>query len=81
MVKRLFFLVLAVVAFFASCTNDEQSLGVTSTTKLLSVQEPELAANSNNPYDYFGKAHYDGLLFVSKKQMALQCLEKSKKQR
>ena len=31
------FLVLAVVAFFASCTNDEQGLGLKSTTELLSV--------------------------------------------
>ena len=79
MIKRFFFLVLAVVAFFASCTNDEQSLGVTSTTKLLSVQEPELAANSNNPYDYFGKAHYDGLLFVSKKTNGFTVSRKKQK--
>ncbi len=79
MIKRFFFLVLAVVAFFASCTNDEQSLRVKSTTELLSVQKPELAANSNNPYDYFGKAHYDGLLFVSQKTNGFTVSRKKQK--
>ena len=67
MIKKLSILVFSLVAFFSSCTNDEQGLSRQSTTELLAAQDPQLAANPNNPYDYFGKAHYDGLLFVSKK--------------
>ena len=43
------FLVLAVVAFFASCTNDEQGLGLKSTTELLSVLTFSEIKDSINP--------------------------------
>lgn len=68
MYKKTLLLLLVFGSLLVSCSQNELNLASErSVTDALTVANRELAENSSNPYDYFGKAHYDGILYICKK--------------